>query len=129
LKEHILKKKETMQPDLPEAKLEISKKKDVKLQFNSSDLTKEKDDYKDFEITLQYYENMLKNAELSGDLYKKLKAIDQIGEIYRARGWYMKAVKIYEEGLEIAGKLEDKSIKFTFVSKIRVLYNDLFNEF
>ncbi|MFX1470810.1 MAG: tetratricopeptide repeat protein, partial [Promethearchaeota archaeon] len=128
-KNYIRKKKETIQPDLPEVKLEINEKKDIKFQLNSSDLTKENNDYKDFEINLKFYEEMLKNAELSGDLYKRLKAINQIGEIYRTRGWYIKAVKIYEEGLEIAGKLEDKSIKFTFVSKIRALYNDFFNTF
>ncbi|MFX1463861.1 MAG: tetratricopeptide repeat protein [Promethearchaeota archaeon] len=128
-KKNTLKEKETVQPDLPEVKLEINKKKDIKLQLDSSDLRKEYNDYKDFEINLKYYEKMLENAEISGDLYKRLNAINQIGEIYRIRGWYLEAVKIYEEGLEIAEKLEDKSIKFIFVSKIRALYNDFFNIF
>jgi len=77
---------------------------------------------------LKYYEEALKNAEESGDLDKRLKIIDHIGEIYRIRGWYMEAVKKYEVALKIAGKLEDKSIKFTFVSKIRALYHDFFNK-
>ena len=71
---------------------------------------------------MKYYEEALKNIEESGDLDKRLKIIDHIGEIYRIRGWYMEAEKKYEEELKIAGKLEDKSIKFTFASKIRALY-------
>ena len=53
------------------------------------------------------------------------------GKVYRGgfwiRGWYMEAVKKYEEALKIAGKLEDKSVKVAIISKIQALYHDFFN--
>jgi tetratricopeptide (TPR) repeat protein len=80
------------------------------------------------EKALKYYEEALKDAEESDDLYKKLKIIDATGEIYQTKELYEEAVKNYEEALEIARLLEDKSYKFKLVSKIRDLYKKIFNK-
>lgn len=79
-----------------------------------------------YEKTLKFYENLLKNNEKTDDLHKRLQILDQIGKIYKIMGCHLKAVKNYEEALELAEDLGDRAIKFKIVSKIRALYNDIF---
>ena len=79
-----------------------------------------------YEKALKYYNDALKKAEKSDDLYEKLKNSDAIGEIYQIQGLYLEAVKKFEEALEIARLLENESLKFKLVSKIRELYNKIF---
>ncbi|MFX1344023.1 MAG: tetratricopeptide repeat protein [Promethearchaeota archaeon] len=140
-KKNIPRKKEINQSNLAKIKLEKNKTQKIKSQTDSSDLIKESDDNKnlflpgnipktlgDYDRALNFYEEELKKAKESGDLYKRIKIIDIMGKIYKSRGYHQEAIKKYEEALEIVGEFEDKSIKLKIVAKIRALYNDLFEK-
>jgi len=116
-KNYIPQRKEIIKSDLTKLPVEKVKKKEAE---EKSLISSDKE-------ILKNYEEALKEAEESGDLYKKLEIFAAIGEIYEKQGLYREAVKKYEDALEIASHLEDKSFKFKLVSKIKELYNKIFN--